>query len=301
MFDILSLVQANLLKPPAVNFRRVGLNANPSSCMTYSIDNKPIGSCIRQVWFDKKGYEKSNPMGIYNKFITEAGHLWEAWITDQYKQIGIYLDHSVRVAGDGVSGEIDILHKNLETGAVEVSEIKQYDGSNFYAAKEILGSGNIHPKPKDQNLLQCVRYLMICQGQVSTINLIYLDRSCKSFYNNKQFSITLNAEGHPVVSYKYLDDLHVYVDKRFTTQSILDKESLLNVFLKLNGTPPPPDYKLRLTEQEVKERYEAGGMSAKAYADYTKDKSKVISDWQCTYCAYGYNRDTFASVCEANT
>ena len=98
---------------------------NPSSSMSYSnIDGSPIGACIKQVWLDKKNYPVSNPITTYNEYVFEAGRLWEKWLIDQYKSMGIYLDNSVKIVDNelGISGEIDILHKNPENNSIEVTE-----------------------------------------------------------------------------------------------------------------------------------------------------------------------------------
>ena len=100
--------------------------------------------------FDKGIKEKD----AYLQMTAEAGKLWEKWLIDQYKILGIYLDHSVRVFDEinNVSGEIDILHMNPETNEMEITECKQYNGSNFYAQSEICGSSSKTPKPKDESL-----------------------------------------------------------------------------------------------------------------------------------------------------
>ena len=92
-----------------------------------------------------------------------------------------------------ISCEIDILHHNPEDKTIEVTECKTYNGANIYAAKDILGDTTNFPKPKDQNLLQCVKYLLTLQKySIQKINLLYLDRSCSGVYNNKQFVIYLD-------------------------------------------------------------------------------------------------------------
>lgn len=300
MFDILKAVEQQLFKPKEFScYENIIPTVNPSSAMTYTKDGQAIGSCIRQVWFDKKHAVKSNPMGIYSLFITEAGPLWENWLIEQYKKLNIYVSHSVKIAkaSELVVGELDIVHKNPENGTLEITEVKQYNASNWFAAKELLGDNTTPPKPKDQNLLQCVRYLMITTNKISTVNLIYLDRSCKSFYNNKQFTITLTSEGYAKITTLWNGSVYSYIDERFTTKDILEKENLLYVFLK-QDTPPPPDYSIQYTPQQITQKYTEGLITKKIYDEFLKDPLLKVGDWMCQYCAYGRPKDEYSSTCD---
>ena len=96
---------------------------------------------------------------------------------NQYKELGIYLDNSVKIVDNEfhTSCELDIIHKNPMDNSIEVTECKQYNGSNIYAAKDLLGTDTQYPRPKDQNLLQCVKYLLTLQKyNIQKINLLYL-------------------------------------------------------------------------------------------------------------------------------
>ena len=168
MYNIIEALHQNISKEkPLVSlddklYSRFYLN--PSSSMSYSnIDGSPIGACIKQVWLDKKNYPVSNPITTYNEYVFEAGRLWEKWLIDQYKSMGIYVDNSVKLVDNelGISGEIDILHKNPEDNSIEVTECKTYNGSFSYVTSEVLGTDKEPPKPKDSYLLQCVTYLLI--------------------------------------------------------------------------------------------------------------------------------------------
>ena len=106
----------------------------PSQAMCYSdIDGSAIGACVRQVWLEKNNEIITNPKSSYNNFIFEAGHLWEGWLTEKYKELGIYLDNSVKIVDNEfyTSCELDILHKNPIDNSIEVTECKQYNGSNI--------------------------------------------------------------------------------------------------------------------------------------------------------------------------
>lgn len=304
MFNILSSIRNNLLRPSSIKSERIQ-TFMPSSSMCYSaIDGQPIGTCLRSVFLSRNSYPKSNPMGIYVTMTTEAGKLWESWVTDQYKQLGIYLDHSVKLFDPSsfISGEIDVLHLNPETDEEEITEVKQYNGSNYSAVTSLVGNKNIPPKPKDQNLLQVFTYLLMLRNtdnNISYINLLYIDRSCGSFNNNIQFRISLinqNGQVYPKVEYFNSEgEVDYFIDYRITEQAVLDKNEMLTNFINLDQIPPR-DYQLRYSDSEIEERFFQKQISSYKYNKWKQDPSKnLIGDWACTWCAYGPNLEGFST------
>lgn len=300
-FDILSAIETNLQSTVSLKTDRIP-TINPSMSMCYStLDSAPIGSCLRQVYLDKMLYPVSNPMGIYVQMTTEAGKLWESWVIEQFKQIGIYVNHSVKVYDPVrfISGEIDILHRNPDDNTLEVTEVKQYNGSNFGAAGSILGTKKEQGKPKDQNLLQVFTYLLMVRDQISNINLLYIDRSCGSYYNNKQYVISLHRHNdclYPKVSYKDINGAVAhYIDYRINDKAILEKENMLKEFLK-GEVIPPKDYTLVYTDAQVEAKVLRGEVSKTKYSKWKDDKvANKIGDWNCTYCKYGPDKNGFTT------
>lgn len=306
MFNILAAFKNNLQRQSPLSTERINTHM-PSRAMCYSAtDNKPIGACIRSAYMDIKRYPASNPMGIYMKMTTEAGRLWESWVINQYKEIGIYIDHSVKLYDPTkfISGELDILHYNPETEAYEVTEVKQYNGSNYSAASSLTGSGkNMRPAPKDPNLLQVFTYLLMLRNTgnetIQYVNLLYIDRSCGSFSNNFQFRVSLvesNGVVYPQVEYFDNEgEVQTYIDYRITEEAIFEKNSMLDTFVE-NEMLPPRDYSLKYTDFEIESMYAAKEISAYKYNKWKADpKINVIGDWQCTYCKYGPNLEGFST------
>lgn len=305
MYNIIEALHQNISKEkPLVSlddklYSRFYLN--PSSSMSYSsIDGSPIGACIKQVWLDKKNYPITNPITTYNEYIFEAGKLWEKWLIDQYKSMGIYLDNSVKIVDNelGISGEIDILHKNPEDNSIEVTECKTYNGSFSYVTSEVLGTDKEPPKPKDSYLLQCVTYLLILRKySISKINLIYLDRSVSKIWNHKQFLIYL--DGNKIYYDTYFKNKLITIEEdRFTTDNILEKNQVLFELLESNYVPDP-DYKLTYTLESLKEDHSKGLITTTEFNKVmkgNKDVSEVCS-WQCSYCKFGKNPETGESTC----
>ena len=90
-------------------------------------------------------------------------------------------------------GELDILIRDHD-GGLAIVENKSYGAHNYGAKKEICGSRDSKPKPKMQNLIQSFLYQYHFQDQVNRTYLTYLDRSCSSPDNNKEFEITVYVD-----------------------------------------------------------------------------------------------------------
>lgn len=305
MFNIVEALETKLNQGSYLKSIHIKNNESvyfyPSQSMCYSdIDGSAIGACIRQVWLEKKGEQVTNPKSSYNNFILEAGHIWERWLTNKYKEIGIYLDNSVKLVDNDLltSCELDIVHMNPNTNKVEVTECKQYNGSNIYAAKELLGSDNQYPKPKDQNLLQVVKYLLILKKyDIHKVNLLYLDRSCGSVYNHKQFVVYLD-KNKIMYDTLFKNKLITVEEERFNTQSLLDKEKVLLKFLE-EDLCPPVDYYPIYTKDIVEKEYRLGNITKTKYNKIIEDKIPIENEasWNCVYCPYWKNKDTGESTC----
>jgi hypothetical protein len=136
---------------------------------------------------------------------------------------------------------------------------------------------------------------MMCRNtgqKVKYNNLMYLDRSCGSFYNNFQFRISLfisaNKQINPLVEYFDSEgNVQSYVDTRITEKGIVEKNKMLDAFLE-NDLLPPRDYELSYSNEKVELLYKSKQISAAKYNKWKEDPSKnKIGDWNCTYCPFG--------------
>lgn len=273
---------------------------HPSSAMVQTYDNKPLGACIRQVYFDKIGAKESNPVTSYNIMVTDSGNMWESWVINRYKDLGIYLDNSIKLVDNtyNISCELDILHKNFELGTVEVTEVKSYAGHNYQAVKELLGSDTQAPKPKDQNLLQVVKYLLVLKRYgIEVVNLLYIDRSASNYWNNKQFRVYLDSSDIYYSTFYKGQWLDIR-ETRFDVNSILEKDQALLQMLELK-VAPPPDYYIQYTKEILEQEYIAGNVTKTNYQKVIKDEIPVtdLSSYNCRYCRYGKNKGTGEATC----
>lgn len=296
MFNLFGAIEDNLSRKPPIKTDRIPTHM-PSKSMCYSVlDGSALGSCLRAAYLSVKQYPTSNAMSTYVTMTAEAGKLWETWLTDQYKQLGLYLAHSVKLydPSNFISGEIDILHLNPLTDETEMTECKQYNGSNYYAAMELKGSRTAAPKPKDQNLLQVFTYLLMCKStnqNINFVNLVYIDRSCGSFANNVQFRISLSEyQGNVYPKIEYFNsnkDVEYYTDYRITEKAVLAKNTLLDHHVD-NESVPPRDFQHQYPQRIIQDMLNKKEISDTRYKKYNENPTKnPIGDWQCKFCPYG--------------
>ena len=288
-----------------------------ASCRSET-DGKIIGTCLRSQWFRCKGYEESNPPGVYSQWIFAAGIMWEKFLTEKMKEAGLFLGSSIKHQdlGSYVSGEIDILIKDPDNfGKKIIIEAKSYGAQNYQAKKDLIGAREyrgmpaIQAKPKDQNLLQAFLYLNWFEDQdVSKVILPYLDRSCSGPDGNAEFHITnilRNGRHYPVIkAYKYTETTKgvyapyengEYTDWRVSFEGIMERyKELLQSLQK--DTPPTAEYQHVYSDDQIELKFSEGEIAKTKYENWKRDpKANKIGDWQCAYCSH---KDTCAAYKE---
>lgn len=270
-----------------------------ASCVNQIDDKSVVGSCIRQQYYKFAGYQESNPPTLYSQWIFASGNIWESYLTEQLKEMGLWLANNVKFVNTDliVSGEIDILIKgpnyNPTTGTGKyIVENKTYAGNNYVAKKEICGSKDNPPRPKDSNLLQSFIYLCTFRDQVDCVILNYIDRSCSGPENNKEFHIHIyeeNDEIYPrITTSNFYGQPLVYIDRRISYRAIKNRFESLVGFLRQKKIPDP-EFQHKYTDSQVHEKYKLGLIYKTKYEDYCKSpETKPIGDYQCSniYCSY---------------
>lgn len=273
---------------------------NPSSSGVYNTyNNEAIGSCIKQVWLDKKDYPVSNPSSPYNKLNMEFGNMIEDWLIEKMKSSGLYLDSNVKIIDNelSLSGEIDILCQYPDTKEKFVIECKSYNGSNWNAAKDVLGSKDQYPVPKDGYILQVATYLILLRKyNIKEVYLFYIDKSCKSLYNFKQFRFYLKGDDI-LYDVQHQGKVITIQEDRFTVKDILERNSALLELLNLDYVPEP-DFKMVYNKEEIEKAFNKGEISKSKYEKIKLNPlSEEVGSWQCAYCKFGKNSETGESTC----
>ena len=290
MYDIFNQIRLNLEKDNSIKSNTL-LNLNPSSQVCFDITtNKNIGTCLRQIWFTKNDYEKSNNLNSAN-ISRFAGNWFEDWFITQLKETGIYYNSSFAATDTErlVKGIVDVAIHNHSNKTIELGEVKTYDGSNYFNSQLILGNKTIKPKPRDKHLLQAFRYSLIFKDQFDVNNLFYIDRACGQWYKNKQFKIelnTINGISYPKISTVWNDEYYEYTDTRISDKGIyLAEGTLLNHF----GTNqvPPKDFIEEYDENTIMRKLELKEIPDYVYAKYKRDPfNNPIGDSDCKFCPY---------------
>ena len=293
MSDLWKMVDGHLLSSSALRTERFP-TFYPSAASTISEeDGSVIGSCLRENYYRCAGYDRSDPETAYMQYIFAAGKMWEEWIINQFKEIGLFLGNNIKFVDlqRYISGEVDLVIRDPEDISKKVIvEIKTWYG--YEATKEICGSTKTSPSPKDSNLLQAFLYLGQFVGQIEKVVLLYKSRENDS---RNQFDIEMVEIGglhYPKITTfwdkgPYADKVYSYIDKRITLEGIYNRYEILMERLQ-SGTIPPGDFRHSYTDEEIINRFDNGLVSKTAYEKWTKDKNNfALGHWKCRlYCPY---------------
>lgn len=235
------------------------------------------GTCLRAVYYRCKGYEPE-PFNARTMYTFACGNIVEDWFTEQIKQMGIWRGNSIKFYNNdiGLSGEIDILIEEPDTGDLVIVEMKTTAG--YYSWKEIAGNASTKAKAKPAHLLQIMLYLYEYRDQVSKGVLLYFNLENK---DRKQFVISLHEEDgkhYPVI------DGTMY--KTFSVQDIHARYIEVQGYIDRNQLPPR-DFSMEYTPEVTEQKNARGEIAKTKYDKWKKNPSKnPIGDWECSYCAY---------------
>lgn len=294
MIDIFGIIKNRLQENRKIPSKTL-INLNPSSQVCYSdIDGSQLGSCLRQVWLEKTDQEKTNPIGLNAVMAGALGNDYEEWLINQLKETGLYYNSGISFTDTSrvVKGIVDVIIKDPNTGELCLGEIKSYDGSNYTNSSLIIGNSKNKPKPRDKNLLQLMRYMLIgLELGFKTGYLIYVDRAC-NYYKNKQFKIELvniSGKNYPKISTTdHLGEYYEYTDMRICDTGIYEAEDKLLQHLGSNAIPDK-EFVEEYDEETVHTRFEAGLIPDYLYNKWKRDPmNNPLGDFQCKYCPF-YN------------
>lgn len=259
----------------------------PSQASVVSRTNgEVIGKCLRASYYEKTGETPTNPVDDAVVAMGYMGTKIEDGIIELLKNQGLWENNNVKWQAHGISGEVDILIRVLNTdGPIPVEEnyvVECKSCSGYYVNKELFGyyegAGSnrsyVKGKPKDKHLLQSVLYAHVAKekGFKGTI-IFYVSRDESKF---AEFLITVDDNGRIFVN----DEL----DARFTVQDILDRYAVLQQAID-NKELPGRDYQPEYSDAEVERLYASKEIS-KTAKDNHINRTKLYCDSECNYCEF---------------
>lgn len=288
-----------MLSPLPVRSKRLP-TFYPSAASCRDINDPTVihGACLRSQWYRCAGFSESNPSTAYNQYIFAAGNMWEDWLTEKCKEIGIWVANSVKFSIEDyyISGEIDILVRD-EDGSPVIIENKTYNASNYNAKAEICGLGGRRPTPKYSNAMQAALYLSYFSkeenGGINKVWLTYMDRSCTGPESQQLFVITLNkVDG---LTYIHVDTndakgtSYSYDLPGVTMEGVFSRyKELMESLQNSLENPPPPDFMHIYPEEVVEQKFRDGEIAKTNYEKWKSNPDKYpLGYFMCrSYCGY---------------
>lgn len=290
MYDIFNRIRLSIEEDRSIPSKTL-INLNPSSQVCYDDEGNQVGSCLRQVWYTKNDYPKTNPIGINAVMSGYSGNWWENWFIDRLKEVGVYYTSQFAATDTDrlVKGIVDVATINPDDNSIELGEIKTYNGSNYTVAQNILGNKKVTPRPNMKHLLQAFRYSLIFKDKFKVNNLYYIDRSCSGWGRNKQFKIEMidiSGKLKPKISTTWNNEYYEYVEKSISDVGIYAAEEKLLQYIG-EGTVPPKEFIETYTEDLLEYKYSSGDIPEYVYKNHKKDPvNNPVGDFNCKYCPF---------------
>jgi CRISPR/Cas system-associated exonuclease Cas4 (RecB family) len=319
-WSFITHVTNHLTKP------RFGEQKQPTlwpSGATATINDQPVGKCRRQnfIRYAKDNYafnedyphlkniydlvkDKAIPASAYSQWIWRAGELYEQYCIDLAKESGIYVAEqvSIYIPDFNVSGKIDLITINPDTGKYHIVEVKSVYGFN---ANSVMGTDSQRKngslgEPRDSHLMQLGLY----QAWYGNANedfaealLVYGARDTGRYAEYLVTVEKLEDEKHYI---------HYQPNSPCSGPKIKTEISIESILLNYKGIEdaiatgvfPERDYDLLYSEEKIESMYQAGLLTKtdkaqheKRQAQIAEGKKRIVKpvekgDWQCRFCEY---------------
>jgi CRISPR/Cas system-associated exonuclease Cas4 (RecB family) len=249
------------------------------------------GGCLRASYFRCTG-EEGIPHSARSQSIFELGKAVEKMLVDNWREMGIFVAKSVRFQNPeyNLSGELDVVLRDPETGMLFGTEVKSFYG--YQASVEIFGNKSQAGKPKKNNLLQTLVYMWEFQRELDHFKLFYEDRGDGS---KRSFDIRIvpeELEDGSIVHYPKID---TSVIKAFTIEDMYGRYGQLCEHM-IKGSVPERDFELYYSNERIEKDHSNGKISDSKLNKFKKVSKRDGSvryverdrpgDWQCSYCKF---------------
>jgi hypothetical protein len=253
-------------------------------------DRQVLGGCARASYMRCTGIEGA-PHTARSQGIFELGSNVEKMLIDDWKGMGIWVANSVRFQNPeyNLSGELDVVLEDPETGLLFGTEIKSFYG--YYAGVEIFGNKSKVGKPKWNNLLQTLVYANEFKNTLDHFKLFYEERGDGS---KKSFDVRIVPDESSDGTIVHRPKVDNEVIMSFTIEDIYKRFAELNNSL-VQRAIPDREFELLYTTERIEKDHANGLISDSKFNKFKKvyknGTTKYVEndrpgDWQCSYCRY---------------
>lgn len=254
--------------------------ANWPTEASFKGENGVIGKCIRQNWYNAKGFLATNPIDKKGRSIFDLGNMIEDWYIERAKQMGAWAANSVRYYDElyNISSEIDlIIFDDIGDGINQLVGVECKSAYGHYADKEVSQG------PKVEHLMQvCLNLDFMNRTHVNNSawsRKFYIEYFMRDSCNRYEHVIELIVKDGK--TYPMVNGIEVYT---FYLEGIYARYEELSVVKNLDN-PPDRDFVYAYGKEEIAQRHKDGKIPKAKYMAWMKGK-KTISDWQCLYCPH---------------
>ena len=287
MYDLVAATEAHLIRP------RFPTNSvchlYPTEASVKLANGTVLGACLRAGYLRCKE-EPGLPHTAYSQQIFKLGKANEDMIIDTWKEMGIFETRAVRFvnAEYNLSGELDCILKNPETGKWFGAEVKTFYG--YQAGVGIFGNKGHVGAPKIAHLLQTLIYAYEFKHKLPYFELFYMERG-----NGDKGSFRVEVVQDSQTKDLYWPKINGVIKKEFSINDIYKRYATLSDYI-ISSTMPDKEFEFRYNNEKIEQLFHDGSLSQSKYDAWKKvakntgavtyNEYNRPGDWNCSYCMH---------------
>ena len=295
-FSVVAAEDEYIVKSKGLRRSRPGLH--PTEASVKFIEDgreRTLGKCMRAAWYRSMeiGTREGASAGLMMK--AHIGKWDEEGLVQRWKEMGLWVDNNIKFYQKShfLSGELDAVLRNPETGGLLGVEVKSFYG--YYANKEVTGAkrDQIPGVPKEPHFLQAILYAWEYRDMLEEFRIYYVERGDG---HRVEFRIGFNQpdkyHGKHRVWWQQVEGKYwnyftpEKVLQPYYIEDIYDRFQELIVALKKKELPPK-DFSSKWDDDTVEWMWSKGYLGKTKYTAWQKNPTKnPCGDWQCGYCQH---------------